>query len=52
MHGKWSKLDILNINFRSRGEILPFKAGSYLGTKKVFNVGVLQCPDATRSLCE
>jgi hypothetical protein len=29
---------ILNINFRTRSQCIAFKVGSYLGTKKVFNI--------------
>ncbi|WP_158728463.1 MULTISPECIES: porin [unclassified Flavobacterium] len=50
---KWSKAGYFEYQFLDQeANVLPFKVGSYLGTKKVFNVGAgfYNAPDATRSL--
>jgi hypothetical protein len=50
---KWSKAGYLEYQFlEQEANVLPFKVGSYLGTKKVFNLGAgfYTAPDATRSL--
>nr|WP_314838663.1 porin [uncultured Flavobacterium sp.] len=49
---KWSKAGYLEYQFlEQEANVLPFKVGSYLGTKKVFNLGAgfYTAPDATRS---
>jgi hypothetical protein len=49
---KWSSAGYLEYQFLEReSNLLPYKVGSYLGTKKVFNVGAgfYNAPDATRS---
>lgn len=49
---KWSKAGYFEYQFlEQEANVLPFKVGSYLGTKKVFNVGAgfYTAPDATRS---
>ncbi|WP_144891456.1 porin [Flavobacterium tiangeerense] len=49
---KWSKAGYFEYQFLDQeANVLPFKVGSYLGTKKVFNVGAgfYNAPDATRS---
>ena len=49
---KWSKAGYFEYQFlEQEANVLPFKVGSYLGTKKVFNIGAgfYTAPDATRS---
>lgn len=49
---KWSKAGYLEYQFLDQeANVLPFKVGSYLGTKKVFNLGAgfYTAPDATRT---
>jgi hypothetical protein len=49
---KWSKAGYFEYQFLDQeANVLPFKVGSYLGTKKVFNMGAgfYTAPDATRS---
>lgn len=49
---KWSKAGYFEYQFLDQeANVLPFKVGSYLGTKKVFNIGAgfYTAPDATRS---
>ena len=49
---KWSKAGYFEYQFlESESNLLPFKVGTYLGTKKVFNVGAgfYNAPDATKS---
>lgn len=49
---KWSKAGYFEYQFLdTESNLLPFKVGSYLGTKRVFNVGAgfYTAPDATRS---
>jgi hypothetical protein len=49
---KWSKSGYFEYQFLDvESNFLPYKVGSYLGTKKVFNVGAgfYNAPDATRS---
>lgn len=49
---KWSKAGYLEYQFlEQESNVLPFKVGSYLGTKKVFNLGAgfYTAPDATRT---
>ncbi|SFC27684.1 hypothetical protein SAMN05421780_104101 [Flexibacter flexilis DSM 6793] len=50
---KWSKAGYVEYQFLdSESNLLPFKVGTYLGTKKVFNVGAgfYTAPDGTRNL--
>lgn len=49
---KWSKAGYLEYQFlEGESNVLPYKVGSYLGTKKVFNFGAgfYTAPDATKS---
>ena len=49
---KWSKTGYFEYQFWDQeSNLLPFKVGSYLGTRKVFNLGAgfYIAPDATRS---
>ncbi|KOS05561.1 porin [Flavobacterium akiainvivens] len=49
---KWSKAGYLEYQFLDQeSNLLPYKVGSYLGTKKVFNVGAgfYLAPDGTRT---
>ncbi len=49
---KWSKAGYFEYQFlETESNVLPYKVGSYLGTKKVFNLGVgfYNAPDATRT---
>jgi hypothetical protein len=49
---KWSKAGYFEYQFLDQeSNLLPYKVGSYLGTKKVFNVGAgfYHAPDATKS---
>lgn len=49
---KWSKAGYFEYQFFDvESNLLPYKVGTYLGTKKVFNVGAgfYTAPDATRS---
>ncbi|TDD76353.1 porin [Flavobacterium caseinilyticum] len=49
---KWSKAGYLEYQFLDQeANVLPFKVGSYLGTKKVFNIGAgfYTAPDATKT---
>ncbi|MFV8362844.1 porin [Flavobacterium sp. ZT3P35] len=49
---KWSKAGYFEYQFlEQEANVLPFKVGSYLGTKKVFNIGAgfYTAPDATKS---
>ena len=49
---KWSKAGYFEYQFLDQeANVLPYKVGSYLGTKKVFNLGAgfYTAPDATRS---
>ncbi len=49
---KWSKAGYFEYQFlEQEANVLPFKVGSYLGTKKVFNIGAgfYTAPDATRT---
>ena len=49
---KWSKAGYFEYQFLDQeANVLPFKVGSYLGTKKVFNVGAgfYTAPDATKT---
>lgn len=49
---KWSKAGYLEYQFlEGESNVLPYKVGSYLGTKKVFNIGAgfYTAPDATKS---
>lgn len=49
---KWSKAGYFEYQFLDvESNLLPYKVGSYLGTKKVFNVGAgfYNAPDATRT---
>lgn len=49
---KWSKAGYLEYQFLdTESNLLPFKVGSYLGTKRVFNVGAgfYSAPDGTRT---
>ena len=49
---KWSKAGYFEYQFLDQeANVLPYKVGSYLGTKKVFNFGAgfYTAPDATRS---
>ncbi|MFY0483003.1 porin [Flavobacterium sp. PLA-1-15] len=49
---KWSKAGYFEYQFLDvESNLLPYKVGSYLGTKKVFNIGAgfYNAPDATRT---
>lgn len=49
---KWSKAGYFEYQFIDiESNLLPYKVGSYLGTKKVFNLGAgfYQAPDGTRT---
>ena len=49
---KWSKAGYFEFQFLDiESNLLPYKVGSYLGTKKVFNIGAgfYKAPDATRT---
>ena len=49
---KWSKAGYFEYQFLDQeANVLPFKVGSYLGTKKVFNIGAgfYTAPDATKT---
>lgn len=49
---KWSKAGYFEYQFLDQeANLLPYKVGSYLGTKKVFNIGAgfYTAPDATKS---
>lgn len=49
---KWSKAGYFEYQFLDQeANVLPFKVGSYLGTKKVFNIGAgfYIAPDATKT---
>lgn len=49
---KWSRAGYLEYQFLDQeSNLLPYKVGSYLGTKKVFNIGAgfYNAPDATRT---
>jgi hypothetical protein len=49
---KWSKAGYIEYQFLDQeANVLPFKVGSYLGTKKVFNIGAgfYTAPDATKT---
>lgn len=49
---KWSKAGYVEYQFLDQeSNLLPYKVGSYLGTKKVFNIGAgfYTAPDATKS---
>jgi hypothetical protein len=49
---KWSKAGYFEYQFLDQeSNLLPYKVGSYLGTKKVFNIGAgfYNAPDATKS---
>lgn len=49
---KWSKAGYFEYQFLdTESNVLPYKVGSYLGTKKVFNLGVgfYNAPDATQT---
>jgi len=49
---KWSKAGYFEYQFLDvESNLLPYKVGSYLGTKRVFNVGAgfYNAPDATRT---
>jgi hypothetical protein len=49
---KWSKAGYFEYQFlEQESNLLPYKTGSYLGTKKVFNIGAgfYNAPDATKS---
>ncbi len=49
---KWSKAGYVEYQFLDiESNVLPYKVGSYLGTKKVFNIGAgfYNAPDATRT---
>ena len=49
---KWSKAGYFEYQFLDvESNLLPYKVGSYLGTKKVFNVGAgfYMAPDATKT---
>ena len=49
---KWSKAGYFEYQFlEQEANVLPFKVGSYLGTKKVFNIGAgfYTAPDATKT---
>lgn len=49
---KWSKAGYFEYQFLDgESNLLPYKVGSYLGTKKVFNLGAgfYNAPDATKS---
>ncbi|OAB25170.1 short chain amide porin [Flavobacterium fryxellicola] len=49
---KWSKAGYFEYQFLDQeANLLPYKVGSYLGTKKVFNVGAgfYTAPDATKT---
>ncbi len=49
---KWSKAGYVEYQFLDQeSNLLPYKVGSYLGTKKVFNLGAgfYTAPDATRT---
>lgn len=49
---KWSKAGYFEYQFLDQeSNLLPFKVGSYLGTKRVFNVGAgfYSAPDGTRT---
>lgn len=49
---KWSKAGYLEYQFLDiESNLLPYKVGTYLGTKKVFNIGAgfYTAPDATRT---
>ncbi|MXN90465.1 porin [Flavobacterium sp. Sd200] len=49
---KWSKAGYFEYQFlETESNLLPYKVGSYVGTKKVFNVGAgfYMAPDGTRS---
>ncbi|RYD89518.1 MAG: porin [Sphingobacteriales bacterium] len=49
---KWSKAGYVEYQFlEQESNLLPYKVGSYLGTKKVFNIGAgfYTAPDATRT---
>jgi hypothetical protein len=49
---KWSKAGYFEYQFfEIESNLLPYKVGSYLGTKKVFNIGAgfYTAPDATRT---
>ena len=49
---EWSKAGYFEFQFLDQeSNVLPFKVGSYLGTKRVFNLGAgfYTAPDATRS---
>ena len=50
--GKWSKMGYFEYQFGdSESNALPFKVGTYLGTKKVFNIGAgfYHAPAGTKS---
>ena len=49
---KWSKAGYFEYQFlEQEANVLPYKVGSYVGTKKVFNIGAgfYVAPDATKS---
>ena len=49
---KWSKAGYFEYQFlEQEANVLPYKVGSYLGTKKVFNIGAgfYTAPDATKT---
>lgn len=50
---KWSKAGYVEYQFLdAESNLLPYKVGTYLGTKKVFNIGAgfYSAPDQTRSV--
>lgn len=52
---KWSKAGYVEYQFFDvESNLLPYKVGSYLGTKKVFNIGggFYNAPDATRTMVD
>ena len=51
-NAKWSKAGYFEYQFLDiESNVLPYKVGSYLGTKRVFNIGAgfYNAPDATRT---
>lgn len=51
-NAKWSKAGYVEYQFLDQeSNVLPFKVGTYVGTKKVFNIGAgfYTAPEATRS---
>lgn len=52
---KWSKAGYVEYQFFDiESNLLPYKVGTYMGTKKVFNIGAgfYNAPDATRTMVD